>query len=506
MALMNQWPIDSPTDRQPLWRRSSDGPIAGVAEGICRQTGAPAAMVRVFFVAMAAFGGSGFLLYLGAWLLMLPPENRWVGSAHHGWEADRPAVSTALGGLLIGFGVLLAMLTIDSFREIPFGIALLAFVGIVLLNRKPGAPSTDAGAAPPSAPAPDTTVLDVTAMTEPEPIEPDHRSTDQTTLVDVTAEAPTAGVETDDTAEQATGVADVIRTGMSQAQFGSPDPTPTRPDASTDLSGYGSNPADLSGYGSNPADLSGYGSNPADLSGYGSNPADLMGESSATGDLGSRSHWAVPRAADETYLAAPPRPPGPPLAAITLTAILAVVGVALVLNTLADVFVGTTTVTGIGLAIVGTAIASTSFRGRTLPLLPIAGVLSALLVISPVLDHVLTDGAGAQEITIGSQDELQPAYRLGAGSIELDLTDLELTEDVVVVVEVGAGAIDIRLPPDLPAEVQADVNVGYAGVLTSERAGLGSSLRVLPRAGTDPDTPRLILLTSVDMGAIDVYR
>lgn len=584
MAFMNQWPIDSATDHEPQWCRSNDGPIAGVAAGIGEQTGIPANLIRVFFVAMAAFGGTGFLLYLGAWMLMLPPRMSSIGAGLAASGAiDRSSLSTTLGGVLIGFGAVLALVTLDSFRGIPFGIVLLSFVGIVLLNRRPMvSPATVGGStgAGPNPIAPTPQPIPQSPLSQPmppapvPPIEhppttvaamapPPNQSTDDQTAVmettpmettptqttpaeggpaetgstveqapaegtaDKTNDPPTKVVDeaaisneittpdeaktTDgaNVAEPAEGVPsgdiEVTHTGVGQAQFGAPDPRPTKPDASVrNPVGLGS--PDPTTFGYDPYDPTTPGYDPYDPTGFGHGLTGTASFDPDPSNLGSRSHWAVPRAAGETSLLSPPRPPGPPLAAITLTSILAVVGVALVLNTLADVFVGTTTVAGVGLVIVGMAIASTSFRGRTMPLLPIAGVLSVLLVISPVLDHLLSDGAGAQEITVGSVDELQPTYQLGVGSLELDLTNLELTEDTELLVEVGTGAIEIRLPPDLPAEVHAKVNVGYVEVLSNERGGIGPSLDVFSGTESDPNAPTLILLTTLDIGAIDVYR
>lgn len=51
-----------------------DRKIAGVCGGIAAYVGIDANIIRLITVALALFGGSGFVLYLIAWLLI--PEAR----------------------------------------------------------------------------------------------------------------------------------------------------------------------------------------------------------------------------------------------------------------------------------------------------------------------------------------------------------------------------------------------------------------------------------------------
>ena len=80
---VNPQPIESGHDTEPksgsgperiLLRRSlDDRMLAGVAGGLARYFGVDAVIVRIAFVVLAVFGGTGIALYL-AGLLLIPDE------------------------------------------------------------------------------------------------------------------------------------------------------------------------------------------------------------------------------------------------------------------------------------------------------------------------------------------------------------------------------------------------------------------------------------------------
>ncbi len=224
-----------------------------------------------------------------------------------------------------------------------------------------------------------------------------------------------------------------------------------------------------------------------------------------------RTHWAVTKTAAETSLAPPStnpdyRPTGPPLASITMAAMLAVLGVALVLNTIAGIYVGAVTVVGIGMGIVGLMMAISSFRGRSFPLIPLALLTLILLPFSPTIDHAIQDGTGGTNILVTSADNLQRSYQLGVGELFVDLSGLEITEDTTVSTSIGTGSLVVIVPADMVVEVQGQNWIGYIEALGQERGGIGTSLNVRPPGSADPDAPRLIIDAQATIGSVEVYR
>lgn len=63
----------TPTDRR-LTRSRDDRLLGGVAGGLATYLGLDVTLVRVAFVLLAVFGGSGVVLYLAMWLLVPPAD------------------------------------------------------------------------------------------------------------------------------------------------------------------------------------------------------------------------------------------------------------------------------------------------------------------------------------------------------------------------------------------------------------------------------------------------
>ena len=66
-------------ERPRLRRRMDDKMIGGVASGLARHFAVDVSLVRLAFVGLAIFGGSGLLLYLIAWLVV--PADDWYTPA-----------------------------------------------------------------------------------------------------------------------------------------------------------------------------------------------------------------------------------------------------------------------------------------------------------------------------------------------------------------------------------------------------------------------------------------
>src|SRR3712207_5748739 len=54
-------------------RRDDEAVVAGVCSGLAHALGVDVSAVRLVFAILTFAGGSGIVLYLGAWLLLAPP-------------------------------------------------------------------------------------------------------------------------------------------------------------------------------------------------------------------------------------------------------------------------------------------------------------------------------------------------------------------------------------------------------------------------------------------------
>lgn len=126
-----------PPPRAPerLLRRSRDDQvIAGVAGGLGRYLGVDPVLVRIAFVVLALFGGSGIVAYIVAWLVI--PEERADGepeSVSVGASANAGSVVVGIVLVTVG-GLLLLDQLVPGFRSL-LGPLLLIGLGIIVLWR-----------------------------------------------------------------------------------------------------------------------------------------------------------------------------------------------------------------------------------------------------------------------------------------------------------------------------------------------------------------------------------
>lgn len=135
------------------WSRSSSKLIAGVCAGIAQQLKVDPVFVRVFFVFLVLFGGSGLLIYIILWIaLPLEPYPYYEAHAAKPLDADnQPATTTSqtvikegkttaastklfIGLAFIGFGLFFLADTLFPQLDIQhFWPVILIVIGIMIL-------------------------------------------------------------------------------------------------------------------------------------------------------------------------------------------------------------------------------------------------------------------------------------------------------------------------------------------------------------------------------------
>lgn len=395
-------PAPSPAPPRPALRRTTGDAnvLGGVAAGIARSLGIDPILVRVAFVVLAIFGGSGILLYLAGWLFI--PEDGRAESSGERFFRDHNALAIGAAVVVLIF-VVGPMLAWGLWGEGPgFGGIVLLFLvvaGVVALTRRPDSATGGVTSEP--------------AMPPPTP-------------------------------------------GYVAVQ------SPTTPLA----------------------------------------PASPGGPTSPT--------LALPTA--------PPPPPTPKapreksvLGRLTVGVALLTAGTLVALDIIGSLDVDAVTVIAAVLAVVAAGLLIGTFVGRSRGLITLGVVLVLVLVpLAALPDDIPWNtgaGAGDRVYRVTSADDLLTEYELGAGSLTLDLRRLDVTGPTSVAASVGAGELIVRVPPDLPVTVDADVAVGT--VVLPERASVDGI--DLERSWEQPGTPRayppgggLDLSLSVGLGEITV--
>jgi phage shock protein PspC (stress-responsive transcriptional regulator) len=180
-------------------------------------------------------------------------------------------------------------------------------------------------------------------------------------------------------------------------------------------------------------------------------------------------------------------PPEPPrgrslLTRATVGLALLTAGVLWLLRETGVLFLSQGRIVAAALLVIGLGLLVGSVVGRGRWLILIGGLLVPVVIVAELLRPFgfvdLTvfrpqDGAGEIAATPAEPEDLETEYRLGAGSLVLDLSDLELDGPRQVSLQVGAGEVEVRLPADVTASVTAQVGVGEIALDGRSTTGFG---------------------------------
>lgn len=168
----------------------------------------------------------------------------------------------------------------------------------------------------------------------------------------------------------------------------------------------------------------------------------------------------------------------------TLGIALVVVGILWSLRVAEVASIGWGAILAAALLVIGIGLLIGSVFGRGRWLILAGALLAPFVVMSQVApfpylaDGWDIDGRSAGEIRSTPADltELRPEYQLGAGSVHLDLTELEFgDDDVAVGVDVGAGEIQVVVPDDVEVVATARSGIGQVTLFDGRQAaGIGA--------------------------------
>jgi phage shock protein PspC (stress-responsive transcriptional regulator) len=478
---------DVPGTLRDMWdtrpaRPRDDRKIAGVAAAIARRYEIDPVLVRIAFVVAAFYGGIGFLLYLGGWIL-LPDAGAGPTDA-----AGRPVRRSEPHPVLL---VLLIILAVGTGSAVLFGgnpgglVALAVAAGLLyMLHRTRGdrGRSAAAGASPPTGDAPVGSAAGTpmgTAGADTPTTQADTPTTQGATPT-TQADTPTTRADAPTTRAASTGQA----AAAAHADTGRAAPA--------------ADPETAAVPGPGP---------------YGRT------EPPAWDPLGAAPFaWDLPEPASPADPPESPRP-GAWLTPLTLGLALLAGGVAgAVVLTVGGVG-GLRVVFGVVLAVLGLGLLVGAFlrRGRGL----IALAIPMILLTYAVTAAQLQDWRGVDDLTAAPTTvaALAPVYERTAGDIRLDLRQLDLSVPtgtdaspiaagpVSTAVAVDLGSVEVQLPPDADVTVRCEASAGQVDCLGQQLDGPGIETTVtdLGRDGVRSGRP-LMLDVSAGLGSVEVHR
>jgi hypothetical protein len=128
----------------------------------------------------------------------------------------------------------------------------------------------------------------------------------------------------------------------------------------------------------------------------------------------------------------------------------------------------------------------------------LALAVAALIVAFTWFDVSLGDGVGGRTYAPRSANGVRHTYKLGVGSLKLDLSRVTVDKEVHVEARVGLGSLRVIVPGGPSVAVDARTKAGSVTVFGRHADGRNARIR------TDGD--RLFLVARVGAGGIDVIR
>jgi phage shock protein PspC (stress-responsive transcriptional regulator) len=209
------------------------------------------------------------------------------------------------------------------------------------------------------------------------------------------------------------------------------------------------------------------------------------------------AHWGP-------AVAAPPRERSP-LGWYALAGVLVMLGVLAVVGNLATVRVVPGQYFGAGLVALGIGLIIGAWWGRARLLILLGIVALPAAAISAFLSVPLDGGIADEAFRPENVAEVQPAYRLLGGRLNLDLTALDAGSDAVTVAaSVGIGDLYVMVPRDASVQVNGTVQGGQLVLLGRVHSGTGLVDRVSDAGEGGGAT--LVLELDVGLGSVWVER
>ncbi len=126
----------------------------------------------------------------------------------------------------------------------------------------------------------------------------------------------------------------------------------------------------------------------------------------------------------------------------------------------------------------------------------------ALGIVAASSDVPFQGGIGDRSWAPSSVQEMHRSYRLAAGDIDLDLSDITLPVGVTNVdASVVTGHLLVRVPRDAAVSVDAHAGAGQVTVFGNRDEGRNASRSISAESG-----PSLVVTAKVGVGEVDVVR
>ncbi|MGH1504716.1 MAG: PspC domain-containing protein [Acidimicrobiales bacterium] len=222
----------------------------------------------------------------------------------------------------------------------------------------------------------------------------------------------------------------------------------------------------------------------------------------AGGAPGPATGWGTTFLADDPPRPAPipaidERPRRAPVASVTIAVAAVVVGglmalQALDLSPVAPAVYPSALAAVLGVGLIANLVINRSVV-RSLGLFALLAASLAAIPAAEVIEAGFAEGTGERLVVVADEADLVDRYALGMGSLEVDLSSVEPTEDRTVEVELQLGGVVVTVGPDTLVDVVTD-------------NAFGEVIVALDEAPPDADGPVLTVVIELKAGSAEVRR
>ncbi len=161
----------------------------------------------------------------------------------------------------------------------------------------------------------------------------------------------------------------------------------------------------------------------------------------------------------------------------------------------------------LGLAVAGAGLLLGAWVGRARWLIAVGVPLTVALVAVSTAEDAFNGGTGARQIHPVTAADLQSGYELGAGGLEMDLSDVDFTERRLSTdVHVGLGNVRVIVPRTVDVTVHATAGLGALDLLGNHAEGTGVERQVFDNGPDGAGGGDLDLMLDVGLGHVEVDR
>ena len=130
----------------------------------------------------------------------------------------------------------------------------------------------------------------------------------------------------------------------------------------------------------------------------------------------------------------------------------------------------------------------------------LAAAITAVVLAFSWFNVSLGDGVGKHVYAPSTAAAVDPSYKLGVGSLRLDLSAIQpAKKELHVKAKVGVGALRVVVPDGVPVQVDAHAKLGDVHVLRLRDSGRNAVVRTGSKGG-------YVIDARVGLGTVDVVR